>query len=49
MQRSNPCRRKLSRHAIPEGEWRHQVRLAPKRVQNQLDWSILDVEQEEWD
>ncbi len=25
------------------------MRLAPKQVQNQLDWTILDVEQEEWD
>ena len=25
------------------------MRLAPKQVQNRLDWVILDVEQEEWD
>ncbi len=25
------------------------MRLSPKQVQNQLDWTILDVEQEEWD
>ena len=25
------------------------MRLAPKQMQNQLDWVILDVEQEEWD
>jgi hypothetical protein len=27
----------------------YQMRLAPKQVQNRLDWSVLDVEQEEWD
>ncbi len=25
------------------------MRLTTKQVQNRLDWSVLDVEQEEWD
>ena len=28
------------------GGWRHGMKLAAKQVPNQLDWSILDVEQE---